>query len=237
MSEPENFVARWSRLKRQSEGKGAVGADAGPEAPARPPEPQARGGNDKQGGPAAQPPPPAFDPASLPSIESITADTDIRAFLQSGVPAELTKAALRRVWTSDPAIRDFIGLAENQWDFTDPAAMSGFGPLEATDDVGKLVAQAMGKLGDPAGQLAEPSDPEGERPAPGVQCSTEAAAPDAPATGIQASGMPAGNPVDPGIGVTKAEQDQVSGAAQHAMAPAERGPAPNRRPRGRALPK
>ena len=89
---------------------------------------------------------PAFDPTSLPPIESITAGSDIRAFLQAGVPAELTKAALRRVWTTDPAIRDFIGIAENQWDFTDPTAMPGFGPLEATDDVRELVAQAMGKL-------------------------------------------------------------------------------------------
>jgi hypothetical protein len=70
-----------------------------------------------------------FDPASLPSIDAITADTDIIAFLQSGVPAELTRAALRRAWTSDPAIRDFIGVAENQWDFNDPNGAPGFGPL------------------------------------------------------------------------------------------------------------
>ena len=62
-------------------------------------------------------------------IDSIVAGSDIRAFLQSGVPAELTKAALRRAWTTDPAIRDFIGIAENQWDFTDPTSIPGFGPL------------------------------------------------------------------------------------------------------------
>jgi hypothetical protein len=110
MSEPENFVARWSRLKRQSDPKAAEDADQAPAA-----QPQAQGEEARI--PAAQPPPPAFDPATLPSIESITAGTDIRAFLQSGVPAELTKAALRRVWTTDPAIRDFVGIAENQWDF------------------------------------------------------------------------------------------------------------------------
>lgn len=38
----------------------------------------------------------SFDLASLPSIEAITADTDIRGFLQSRVPAELTRAALRQ---------------------------------------------------------------------------------------------------------------------------------------------
>jgi hypothetical protein len=84
----------------------------------------------------------------LPPIHSITAGSDIKAFLQAGVPKDLTRAALRRAWTADPAIRDFIGLAENQWDFTDPAAIPGFGPLEATDNVRQLVAQAMGRLAD-----------------------------------------------------------------------------------------
>ena len=85
-----------------------------------------------------------FDLASLPSIETITGDTDIRGFLQSRVPAELTRAALRQAWASDPAIRDFIGIAENQWDFNDPAAMPGFGPLPASDNVPALLARAIG---------------------------------------------------------------------------------------------
>src|SRR5207253_5408959 len=76
---------------------------------------------------------PAFDLASLPPLQSITAGTDIRSFLASNVPLELTKAALRRTWVTDPAIRDFIGIAENQWDFNDPTAMPGFEPLGADD--------------------------------------------------------------------------------------------------------
>src|SRR5258708_36979665 len=79
---------------------------------------------------------PAFDPASLPPLHSITAGTDIRPFLGSNVPLDLTKAALRRAWVTDPAIRDFIGIAENQWDFNDPTAIPGFGPLGATDVAG-----------------------------------------------------------------------------------------------------
>jgi len=79
---------------------------------------------------------PAFDPASLPPLHSITAGTDIRSFLGSNVPLDLTKAALRRAWVTDPAIRDFIGIAESQWDFNDPTAMPGFGPLSAGDVAG-----------------------------------------------------------------------------------------------------
>ena len=82
-----------------------------------------------------------FDPATLPPIESITALSDATAFLRAGVPADLTRAALRRVWTVDPAIRDFVGLAENAWDFTDPNAMPGFGPLEDTEEVRRMIAE------------------------------------------------------------------------------------------------
>jgi hypothetical protein len=87
-----------------------------------------------------------FDPASLPSIESIVADTDIVAFLRAGVPAELTRAALRRAWASDPAIREFIGIAENQWDFNDPNAIPGFGPLIPTESGVDVLAQISSRL-------------------------------------------------------------------------------------------
>src|SRR5262249_11436359 len=57
-----------------------------------------------------------FDPVTVPPIESIDARTDITAFLQAGVPASLQRAALRCAWTTDPAIRDFKGLQESDWD-------------------------------------------------------------------------------------------------------------------------
>lgn len=148
MNEAEGFAARWSRLKRESdtskkdEPKTPPG-DASPHA-ADVVDAEATQASPKPGDATEAP----FDPATLPSIDSIAAGSDIRAFLQSGVPAELTKAALRRAWTTDPAIRDFIGIAENQWDFTDPTSIPGFGPLQAGDDIGQLVAQAMGKLPD-----------------------------------------------------------------------------------------
>lgn len=153
MSEPEGFAARWSRLKRatakeQQEAASAQSATPSAHGPAEGDLPRTTRKTPPDGSEPSDTP---FDPKSLPPIESITAASDIRAFLQAGVPKELTRAALRRVWTADPAIRDFIGLAENQWDFTDPAAMPGFGPLEPTDDIRQLVAQAMGRLGDLTG--------------------------------------------------------------------------------------
>ena len=93
----------------------------------------------------AKPAAPAFDPASLPSLDSIGAQTDIRGFLQPGVPADLARAALRRAWSSDPAIRDFKGLAENDWDFNDPNAMFGFGELGPDVDIKKMLAAVFGE--------------------------------------------------------------------------------------------
>jgi hypothetical protein len=138
VSEPENFLSRWARLKREA---AETPDDAAPEAAVE---------ESRTDTPAAeQTASPAlelkFDLSTLPPIESITATTDIRAFLAPGVPPELTRAALRRAWVADPAIRDFVGIAENQWDFNDPNAIPGFGSLGPLDDVRRLVAQVMGE--------------------------------------------------------------------------------------------
>jgi len=86
-----------------------------------------------------------FDPVAVPPIESIDARTDITAFLQAGVPAELRRVALRRAWTTDPAIRDFKGLQESDWDFADPNAIAGFGNLGPEVDVKIRVMQIFGE--------------------------------------------------------------------------------------------
>ena len=96
-------------------------------------------------GPAPSPRP-TVDMTALPSIDSLAPGSDIRPFLRPGVPTELMTAALRRAWTFESAIRDFIEIAENQWDFTDPSRIPGFGPLEATDEIGRIVAQAHGQI-------------------------------------------------------------------------------------------
>jgi hypothetical protein len=145
MSGLENLISRWGRLKHSAELKRSREADLRDDVP--PSSAAATGAAGEGAGVEIQRrAAPAFDPASLPSIDSITASTNIRAFLQSGVPAELTRAALRRVWVSDPVIRNFIGIAENQWDFTDPAAIPGFGPLRDTGGEPGLVAQAVARL-------------------------------------------------------------------------------------------
>jgi hypothetical protein len=138
----EDFLKRWSRRKREV-------AEA--EKPAAPSSGVTANAAEQD----AVEPETEFDPATLPPIESITAVSDITAFLRAGVPADLTRAALRRVWTADPSIRDFVGLAENAWDFTDPNAMPGFGPLETTDDVKRMIAQVVDQIGQTARTASE----------------------------------------------------------------------------------
>src|SRR5262245_63894502 len=97
---------------------------------------------------------PEFDIASLPPVESIEAGTDITAFLRDGVPSELRHAALRRAWSADASIRDFVGLNENYWsDVTGPAGVAGFGDLDPGVDVKRMVSELFGES--PA-QKAEP---------------------------------------------------------------------------------
>ena len=144
MTKSESFISRWSRLKRESDERLKAEATVG--APPFEAATTATGEEDVARAWLDAPTARDFDPASLPPIDSINVGTDIRSFLQSGVPAELTRAALRRAWVSDPTIRDFIGIAENQWDFTDPTAIPGFGPLRETGDAPSLVDQALGRL-------------------------------------------------------------------------------------------
>ena len=107
---------------------------------------------------------PTFDPASLPPIELINAASDLRAFLAPGVTMGLTRAALRRAWVADPAIRDFIGIAENQWDFAKPDGVPGFGSLVFTSDLRRIVSELcrdpadVGQKPDNVGQSLERGD-------------------------------------------------------------------------------
>src|ERR1051326_827650 len=157
----KGFLERWSRKKIDAERKTPAPAkadakDASPAAEVRPPERQTKHDAKIPGNAASKP---DFDLASLPSLDSITAVTDVRAFLAPGVPTDLARAALRRAWAADPAIRDFKGLAENAWDFTDPTAMPGFGELPPGTDIKRSVAQIFGDGETPAAADAAAEKP------------------------------------------------------------------------------
>ena len=96
-----------------------------------------------------------------------------------GVPPELARAALRRAWAADPAIRAFVGVAENAWDFTAPDAVAGFGPLEMTDELRRQVMRMIsGGLDPEVGDRPDPTAAPVPEAPPSIETSTELAATD-----------------------------------------------------------
>jgi Protein of unknown function (DUF3306) len=141
MIDSGNFIARWSRLKRGS------GAQPRPSEPSPASKTAAGIGTGSEAGPEITTAAAAtVDLSALPPIESIVAGTDIRPFLQAGVPAELRQVALRGAWAAEPTIRDFIGIAENQWDFNDPAGIAGFEPMAAAGVAQGFIGGVPGAL-------------------------------------------------------------------------------------------
>jgi hypothetical protein len=167
-AEKEGFLSRWSRRKRDAVEQPL--AEAAPDAPlAEGTLPEA---------PAEDQPPPArtacpipevpeIDPASLPPVESLTIESDFAQFLRPGVPTLLRNAALRRMWSLDPAIRDYIGPVDYQWDFNTPGGLPFGFANELVGDVSKLLAQAIGKIEELAPDDApEQAQAEADQPEP-----------------------------------------------------------------------
>ena len=170
MSEPENFLARWSRRKAEAEQPADRADDANERGELQQPGGAAAEAKDEQAKKEGD----EVDLSKLPPIESIGPETDIRAFLQKGIPPELTRAALRRVWTSDPAIRNFIGIAENQYDFATGSDIPGFGPLTPADDVARMVREIM-REGVPRPPPRSEPEPSPEADAETLEKNTETA--------------------------------------------------------------
>jgi hypothetical protein len=236
----EAFLARWSRRKRAA-GEDQRTEQVGPSTGSAPSELKKSEHGEPEQKPDGDEP---FDPASLPPLDSIKAETDVTAFLRKGVPPDLTRAALRRAWSSDPAIRDFVGLAENSWDFNDPTAIPGFGPLDQSpEQVRRMVADLFGEVRQVADQVVGQAGKLADDglPAPSHQTdstvfsASDVAAPDE-------VGMAAGQQTAEGISL--GDDDHHSAAAREEGEPAialqqnDALPAPRpRRSHGGALPR
>ena len=265
MSEPENFLSRWSRRKLEAEpDKDAPRADDAAQlrepnpsaSPRESGEPEPHGntephhetpesaaldsrlrGNERSAGVDDNKEPP-LDVSTQPSLESITAETDIRAFLQKGVPAQLTRAALRRAWVADPNIRNFREIAENQWDFATGSDLPGFGSLDAdADEIRRMVAEVFGEgpKPEPDAKLARADDHDS------LQTAHSAASDSAQATGRQDDNpavqeQPTQEELPEVAEATIVQRDKVNVAMQQSNPESEYRPLPARRAHGRALP-
>ncbi len=84
--------------------------------------------------------------AALPSLDSITAQTDLRQFLRKGVPAALKNAALRKIWLLDPAIRNHVDYAvDYAWDWNVPGGVPGHGGQITGESVAKMLDNLLPK--------------------------------------------------------------------------------------------
>jgi len=249
MSEPENFIARWSRRKREAadeaEATKPAAAASIPDEGAHADDEQGEAGTPVPARSGASEPASEFDWTKLPPVETITAESDIRAYLRPGVPPELSRAALRRAWAADPKIRDFVGLADYDWDFNTPGAIAGFGPLEMTDELRRQIVRMVGSSG-PEGGLDQPAATlaEAQRERSPVETSMESAAatPATPIDGTQSKGgIPPVVPDQPGSEARNFHA--FSQCTQEDIAPQNNPELPDdslaspRRPHGRALPK
>jgi hypothetical protein len=120
VSDEQHPLSRWSQRKLAAQRGEEVAADAKP-----------------QDVPA---PVSECEPPVLPAIESLTAESDYTAFLAKNVPEALTRAALRKLWTSDPVFANLDGLNHYDEDYNviDKAitlAQTGYHPERGYLDV------------------------------------------------------------------------------------------------------
>ena len=145
----EGFLRRWSSLKRAGGESVPDMAEAGKDA-----LPAVRG---EEGSPEARS---AGDPApedlDLPSIDSLTKESDFTAFLRDGVPDDLRKFALRKLWRIDPVFSIIDGLDDYDEDVRAELEL-GTKILEAWRESQKKIAATEGEGKETAATEEEPS--------------------------------------------------------------------------------
>lgn len=145
MSGIADFLSRWSRRKHAS--AGAKRAETGPAEPvateaaeATPLAPI----DCEDAGAGSHSELSAEELERLPRVEDLTVTTDITPFLRDRVPKALRNAALRRMWSLDPNIREYVGDARDYaYDWNTPGGVPGSGPLLPTDDVKGMIRQVL----------------------------------------------------------------------------------------------
>jgi hypothetical protein len=160
----KGFLARWSQRKQEAK-------QPERETPVADAEIAAAPATEAEAGPE-------FDLSSLPSLDELTSETDITAFLRKGVPEHLRNAALRKSWALDPAIRNYVNPAlDYAYDWNTPGGVPGSSELGAGIDVARMVSQIMGTgetpampptsaAGVPAEIVKVPEAPEPDLPEP-----------------------------------------------------------------------
>jgi hypothetical protein len=118
--EAESFLRRWARVKSEQAKPKLV------------PEREPRSGVPE---PAVEPEEQQAALEDLPPIDELTAESDFTPFLRAGVPEELKRQALRKLWRTDPVFANLDGLVEYGEDFG--AAFRNPGPVATLFQIGR----------------------------------------------------------------------------------------------------
>jgi hypothetical protein len=177
--EEDGFLQRWSRRKQEAARRPALAPSPAPPDPAA----AVRDETAEVERRAAEARERESILARLPKLEELTAESDFRLFMHPLVPAALRSAALARMWTLDPAIRDFVGPARDYaWDWNVPGGVPGGGPAPSLADVQAMLSRLTARLDaetarEQGREMGGETDAEPRDPAPETAASGEAAAP------------------------------------------------------------
>jgi Protein of unknown function (DUF3306) len=162
VSEERSTLSRWSERKAAAR-RGDAPPEPADEARAVadiPPAPQEASGNAAAPEPAlpADAAPAADDDMpALPSIDELNAESDYTVFLGEKVPEQLRRAALRKLWTSDPVLANLDGLNDYNEDYNltttvigavQSAWQAGRGYAEEVEEKLDRVDEALGTSSD-----------------------------------------------------------------------------------------
>jgi hypothetical protein len=156
-SEPKSVLARWSERKLAAR-RGEVADE---------PIEEARSVEARSAEPVP-PETPEPEVPELPPVETLDFNSDYTAFLAKNVPEALRRAALRKLWASDPVLANLDGLNDYDEDFNvidqaitlaQSSYRPGLGYLDEAEhklkEAEKKLAQVDKALGGPAESQAE----------------------------------------------------------------------------------
>lgn len=147
-------LSRWSQRKLAARSGGALPADVADPQPQSEQSAALHGDAGQIDGAVTNTPADDAEAPALPDIESLNAESDYTGFLRKQVPEVLKRAALRKLWTSDPALACLDGLNDYDEDFNVidqviTAAQTSYRPgLGYQDELEKLAAD---ETAEPAG--------------------------------------------------------------------------------------
>lgn len=179
----EPWLSRWSRLKREARAEAAAeGRRRGGALPKA-------AGTETDAPPAAVPPESSAPPPArtmehkevavedLPPIESLGRDSDYTVFLKEGVPEALTRAALQKLWRSDPVFANLDGLNLYDKDYSLAAT-----ELVSPDEM-RRIWEGTAPADEPRARPADDETADGALPEEAVTIESREGAAEAPEAG------------------------------------------------------